>query len=221
MNSLDSLILEPKNSAKYSVIWLHGLGADGHDFAPIVPELQLQDKFHIRFVLPHAPSKPVTLNNGYVMPAWFDIYGIDKGVREDTTGIPKARELVNKLIEEEHAKGIDYKNIFLVGFSMGGALALYTGLKFEHKLAGIINLSGYLFRFDEDYSSANKDTPIMMAHGSDDPIVLEQFGLSAKERLVEKGYDVQWHSYPMQHQVCSAEIKDIAEFFTKKITVIN
>lgn len=209
---LDSVVLEPNGVAQRSIIWIHGLGADGHDFVPIVPQLNLQDELGIRFVFPHAPSQPVTLNGGYIMPAWFDIYGIDKGIKEDTQGIPKALESINKLIEHEHQKGIAYENIMLVGFSQGGALALYAGLKYPQKLAGIICLSGYLFRFDEQYSTANQDISILMCHGSQDPIVLEQFGLGAKDRLIEKEYNITWRSYPMQHQVCPQEITDIASF---------
>ncbi len=212
IDNLDSLVLEPKGVAERSIIWLHGLGADGSDFEPIVPELNVQEKYKIRFIFPNAPSQPVTLNNGYIMPAWFDIYGIKKEIKEDIHGIQLANNLIKQLIEEEHAKGIPYENILLAGFSQGGALALYTGLTFEHKLAGIVGLSCYLFRFDENYSPENKTTPVFLAHGSQDPIVPQEYGQSAKQRLLDKSYNVDWHIYSMQHRVCASEVQDIKKF---------
>lgn len=212
---LDSYVIEPTGSVKYSVIWLHGLGADGYDFAPIVNQLQLSMKENIRFIFPHAPSIPVTLNNGYVMPAWFDIYGLDKNSKEDASGIELSYSLINNLIQAEHRKGISYYNILLVGFSQGGALALYSGLKFEYKLAGIIGLSCYLPRFNQNYHSANQETAIMLAHGMQDHVVLPIFGEAARDRLVNLNYNVAWHSYPMQHQVCDLEINDIARFIER------
>lgn len=213
---LDSVILEPKQVAERSVIWLHGLGADGHDFSPIIPQLNIQEQYKVRFIFPHAPSIPVTLNNGYVMPAWFDIYGIDEKTlqakHEDSQGIIASQQLVNQLIIEEHNKGVAYSNILLAGFSQGGALALYTGLKFSHQLAGIVGLSCYLPRFDDNYHAANKKTPIMLAHGEHDAIVLSSIGERGYHVLQKLNYNVSWFSYPMQHQVCTQEILDIAEF---------
>lgn len=213
---LDSVVLEPKQAAERSVIWLHGLGADGHDFAPVIPQLKIQEQYKIRFIFPHAPSIPVTLNNGFIMPAWFDIYGLDEKTlqakNEDADGIMTSQQLINNLIEREHTKGIAYSNILLAGFSQGGALALYTGLKFKHKLAGIVGLSCYLPRFDREFSESNQQTPIMLAHGEQDTIVLKTFGERAYNYLTEQNYNVSWHTYPMQHQVCSQEISDIADF---------
>lgn len=215
---LDSVILDhtkQNNKPIYSVIWLHGLGADGHDFVPIVSQFNnydILDKYNIRFIFPHAPKIPISINNNYVMHAWFDIYGLDKNSQEDATGIQNSRGLINNLIEEEHKLGIAYNNIIIAGFSQGGALALYTGLSFEHKLAGIMGLSCYLPRFDQKYSLANKDTKIFLAHGSIDPIVKEEYGQSAYNRLLDLKYNTAWHSYPMAHQVCSDEIQDIELF---------
>lgn len=216
VQELQSVILEPKQQAECSVIWLHGLGADGHDFAPIVPLLNIQERYKVRFIFPHAPSIPVTLNNGFIMPAWFDIYGIDEETmqakNEDKAGIVASQQYVNSLIEQEHNKGIAYSKIILVGFSQGGALAVYTGLKFPKQLGGVIGLSCYLPRFDQDYSSANQTTPFMIAHGAEDTIVPQSFGQRAVTTLKEQNYNITWHSYSMQHQVCQQEIKDIAQF---------
>lgn len=209
---VDCHIIEPDNQAEYSIIWLHGLGADGYDFAPIVPELNLSEDYKIRFVFPHAPSIPVTINNNYVMPAWFDIYGLDKSSKEDAVGIKAASNIVKSLIQHEYEKGIDYSNIILAGFSQGGAAALYTGLKFEHKLAGIMGLSCYLPRFDQEFSCINNDTPIFLAHGLQDSVVLPEFGEFARDNLLAKNYKVEWRSYNMSHSVCAAEVLDIANF---------
>ena len=212
LHNLEKIILNPNGNPKYSIIWLHGLGASGDDFVPIVPVLNLSFANEVRYVFPQAPDMPVTLNRGYTMPAWFDIYGLGKDSKEDAQGIEQARLLINQLIEDEHATGIAYENIVLVGFSQGGALALYTGLKCPHQLAGIIGLSCYLPFTDQNYSSLNQNTPILLAHGSDDNIVSESFGQNACARLNNLGYKIAWHSYPMGHQVCDQEIRDISKF---------
>ena len=203
----------PQPSA--AVIWLHGLGADGNDFAALVPELDLRACPPIRFVFPHAPNLPVTLNGGYVMPAWYDIFGADLVQRQDAAGIQKSARAVTDLIEHEMSRGIPAHSIVLAGFSQGCAVALHTGLRFPQRLAGIIALSGYLplaDSFAAVHAQANADTPIFMGHGSMDPVVVPARGESTRDLLGALGYAVQWHSYPMQHSVHPREIADISLF---------
>lgn len=203
----------PQPSA--AVIWLHGLGADGNDFAAIVPELDLDGCPPIRFVFPHAPSMPVTLNGGYVMPAWYDIRGSDLLSRQDSTGIAQSARAITALIELEATRGIPYRNIVLAGFSQGSAMALHTGLRLPQRLAGIMALSGYLplaDTFAAERHAANAQTPIFMAHGSMDPVVLPARGEASRDLLAGLGYPVQWHSYPMPHSVHPRELADISVF---------
>ncbi|MEO8118523.1 MAG: carboxylesterase [Rhodoferax sp.] len=198
-----------------AVIWLHGLGADGNDFAALVPELDLKPCPPIRFVFPHAPSIPVTLNSGYVMPAWYDIAGADLVSRQDAAGIQKSARALSLLIEHEISRGIPARNIVLAGFSQGCAMALHTGLRFPQRLAGIMALSGYLplaDTFAAERAPVNADTPIFMAHGSMDPVVIPARGEASRDLLSELGYAVQWHSYPMQHSVHPREVADISAF---------
>ena len=201
-----------------SVIWLHGLGASGDDFAAIVPELDLSACPPIRFVFPHAPSLPVTLNGGYVMPAWYDIRGTDLVSLQDDAGIRHSASAIEALIEFEASRGIPFENIVLAGFSQGCAMALHTGLRFRHRLAGIMALSGYLPLADTlvaERAPANAPTPIFMAHGSMDPVVVPARGESSRDLLSSLGHPVQWHSYPMQHSVHPLEIADIATFLAR------
>ncbi len=201
-----------------AVIWLHGLGADGNDFAALVPELDLSACPPIRFVFPHAPSLPVTLNGGYVMPAWYDIFGPDLVRREDASGIEKSQRAIAALIDFEISRGIAAHRIVLAGFSQGCAVALHTGLRFAQRLAGIVALSGYLplaDRFAAARAPANADTPIFMGHGSMDPVVVPARGESSRDVLTQLGYPVQWHSYPMQHSVHPREIADISVFLAQ------
>jgi len=204
--------------ATAAVIWLHGLGADGNDFAPIVPEMDLSGCPTIRFVFPHAPSIPVTINGGYVMPAWYDILGTNLVDRQDDRGIQKSEWAITALIENEVARGIPYERIVLAGFSQGCAMALHTGLRLPHKLAGIMALSGYLplaDRFADERHAANAQTPVFMAHGTQDPVVVLQRGEDSRDALAKLGHPVEWHTYPMQHSVHPREIADIALFLTK------
>ena len=201
-----------------AVIWLHGLGADGNDFAGLVPELDLSACPPIRFVFPHAPSLPVTINGGYVMPAWYDIRGSDLVSRQDDAGIRHSASAIEALIEHEASRGIPYENIVLAGFSQGCAMALHTGLRFGHRLAGIMALSGYLplaDTFATERHPANAKTPIFMAHGSMDPVVVPARGETSRDLLNSLGHTVQWHSYPMQHSVHPLEIADIAVFLAR------
>ena len=212
----------PKTTAPTAaVIWLHGLGADGNDFAGLVPELDLSDCPPIRFVFPHAPSMPVTLNGGYVMPAWYDIKGSDLVSRQDAEGIARSALAISALIEHEISRGITSENIVLAGFSQGCAMALHTGLRFGQRLAGIMALSGYLplaERLAAERHPANAHTPIFMAHGSQDPVVVPAWGESSRDHLSQLGYPVQWHSYPMPHSVHPREVADISAFLTRVLT---
>jgi phospholipase/carboxylesterase len=199
----------------HSVIWLHGLGADGNDFVPIVHELDLNGCPGIRFIFPSAPSMPVTWNSGYVMPAWYDITGSDLVSRQDANGIANSATAIRALIADQVQKGIPTKNIFLAGFSQGCAMALHTGLTHTEPLAGIIALSGYLplaDRFASSAHPANLTTPIFMAHGTQDPVVIPKRGEDSKDLLVSLGYRVHWHTYPMQHSVHPNELADISSF---------
>lgn len=200
-----------------AVIWLHGLGADGNDFANLVPELDLGACPPIRFVFPHAPSLPVTINGGYVMPAWYDIRGADLVSRQDAEGIQKSATEISALIENEIARGIAPENIVLAGFSQGCAMSLHTGLRFPKRLAGIMALSGYLPLAETlaaERHPANAATPIFMAHGSQDPVVIPARGEASRDLLAGLGYAVQWHTYPMPHSVHPREVADISTFLT-------
>lgn len=206
----------PKPSA--AVIWLHGLGADGNDFAGLVPELDLTGCPGIRFIFPHAPAIPVTINGGYVMPAWYDILGTDLISRQDAAGIRTSEKAITALIEREMARGIPASRIVLAGFSQGCAMALHTGLRFPQALAGIMALSGYLplaEHFAAERTAANAHTPIFMAHGSQDPVVAPARGEASRDLLVKLGYPVQWHSYPMPHSLHPREVADIAVFLSQ------
>jgi len=191
-----------------AVIWLHGLGADGNDFAPIVPELGLKN---LRFVFPHAPVRPVTLNNGIAMRAWFDIRDLTRETSPDREGLDQTAAEVAKLIRRENERGIETAQIVLAGFSQGGAAALYTALPYEQKLAGLIGLSTWI-PVRNMGSPPNRNTPIFMGHGEFDPVVNMSAGIATRDALVDEGYDVVWNSYPMEHAVCPQEINDVGAF---------
>jgi len=200
-----------------AVIWLHGLGADGHDFEPIVPELRLPGTLQLRFVFPHAPVRPVTLNQGMRMRAWYDILRLDGGA-EDDAGIRASQGLVETLIAAEVKKGVKPARIVLAGFSQGGAIALQTALRHSAPLAGVLALSTYLplhARLKEEINEANHKTPIFMAHGQYDDVIPLARAEQSRKILAGAGYDVQWKTYPMPHSVCAEEIADIASFLVK------
>lgn len=204
--------------ARYSVIWLHGLGADGHDFEPIVPGLQFRQKPETRFIFPHAPVRPVTINQGYAMPAWFDIIALDAQATEDEAGIRAAADSVAALIAQEQQRGVPSEHIVLAGFSQGGALALHLGLRYSTRLAGILALSTYLPLADkiaDEAAAANVQTPIFMAHGEYDPIVPLALAQLSRQRLQQLGYAPQWQTYPMEHSVMPREIDDISHWLEK------
>ncbi len=194
-----------------SVIWLHGLGADGHDFEPIVPELELPHSLPLRFVFPHAPVRPVTINGGMEMRAWYDIVSLDAAGRADVGGIRESSATLDALIEREAGRGIDVSRIVIAGFSQGGAIALVNALTSARRLAGLMALSTYLALPDAAGDSFRGDTgvPVFMAHGTFDPMVPYQGGRATADRLGQLGYRVDWHEYPMAHGVCPQEIADI------------
>ncbi len=199
-----------------SVIWLHGLGADGHDFEPIVPELGLGGRRSLRFVFPHAPMRPVTINGGMTMRAWYDVLSLDRGGPQDEDGIRESSRMLEMLIEREHEREIPYEKILLAGFSQGGAIALHTALRHPHRLAGLMVLSTWLplaDSFDEEVArnadAQSRELPIFMAHGSFDPMLPIALGQHSHETLEGAGYKVEWHDYPMAHAVCAEEIADI------------
>ena len=203
---------ETAPNPRYSVIWLHGLGADGNDFAPMVPELVDRTWPAIRFIFPHAPVRPVTINNGASMRAWYDIAAFDLNARQDEAGMRNSVAAVEKLIAREHSRGVASEHIVLAGFSQGGAIALAVGLGHAEKLAGIIALSTYLPAYATlpgEHNVANATTPIFWGHGSADPVVALPRGVESRDQLIAQGYRVDWHTYPMGHSVCAEEIADL------------
>jgi len=217
-NLLECVEIVTGPNPTHSVVWLHGLGADGNDFAPIVPELRLPTSKAIRFVFPHAPVQPVTINGGMAMRSWYDILVPNLVRVEDEKGIRQSERAVDALIQREVARGIPTEKIVLAGFSQGCAMTLHTGLRAPYKLAGLMGLSGYLPLIDmadQDRHSANTNTPIFMAHGSFDPVVALERAQASNQKLASLGYQVQWHTYPMQHSVCPDEIRDMSEFLNK------
>ncbi len=204
----------------YSVIWLHGLGADGYDFEPLVPELNLPTETPVRFIFPHAPRQPVTINGGMVMRAWYDITGTEMIRQEDDAGIRRSAQAIRDLIQKENDRGVATGNIILAGFSQGGAIALHTALRYPESLAGILALSTYLplsAQLDLEAHTANQSTAIFMAHGLYDPVIPLILAESSRKRLQQAGYSVEWHSYPMPHAVSPEEIRDISHWFRQRL----
>jgi len=193
-----------------SIIWLHGLGADGHDFEPIVGELRLPDTLALRFVFPHAPVRPVTINGGMAMRAWYDIVSLDRSGPVDVAGIAASTANLESLVASEQQRGIDSDRIVLAGFSQGGVIAINAALRSAHRLAGLMALSTWLALPDAlERDGLDTSLPVFMAHGQFDPMVLPEYGRASADRLVEAGFDVEWHVYPMAHAVCPQEIGDI------------
>jgi phospholipase/carboxylesterase len=218
---LECIEIESAPNPSAAVIWLHGLGADGNDFAPIVPELRLAGAPAIRFVFPHAPMMPVTINNGHVMRAWYDVsFGDLEGTtrRADEAGVRASQTRVNQLIEREIARGVAARHMVIAGFSQGGAIALQTALRYPQRLAGIMALSTYLplaDRLEAEASAANRDVPIFYAHGTHDPVIPLAMATASREKLLAAGYAVDWHEYPMQHSVCAEEIAAISAWLIR------
>ena len=214
----DAVVIETGPNPQASVIWLHGLGADGHDFEPIVPELVQRSERAVRFVFPHAPIRPVTLNGGYAMRAWYDIIALDRRAEEDVNGIRASQALITAWIQRENAGGIPSERIVLAGFSQGGAMALYSGTRYPERLAGIIGLSCYQLlgeRLDAERLAANQATPIFLGHGLQDPVVIPALGEAGRRQLQAAGYAVEWHAYSMPHSVCPQEVTDIASWLRR------
>ena len=218
MTDLESVIVETGPKPTFTIIWLHGLGADGHDFEPLVPELVERGSPSLRFVFPHAPVRPVTINNGYQMRAWYDIIGIDRRSTEDFAGMQASAESIARLIKREKDDGILPERIAIAGFSQGGALALHLATRFPEKLAGVIALSCYL-PLAKDLAAqkhaANAATPFFMAHGTQDPVVPFPLGDESRQLLASAGYAVEWHTYPMPHGLCEEEVADIRAFLKR------
>ncbi|ANM29542.1 carboxylesterase [Acidobacteria bacterium Mor1] len=214
---LNCVEIEPARPAERTVLWLHGLGADGHDFEPIVPHLGMPEDLAVRFVFPHAPRIPVTINMGLIMPAWYDIREMDLRREHDMDGVRRSADQVRALIERERDRGVPPERIVLAGFSQGGAIALYLGLRFPERLAGIMALSTYLVgeNLAEEAAEANRSTPVFQAHGTHDPMVQVSRGEAARDALVAEGYSVDYRAYPMEHQVHPDEIHDIGEWLRK------
>jgi phospholipase/carboxylesterase len=222
---LETIELQTGPNPQVSVVWMHGLGADGNDFVPIVQELELGGAPGIRFVFPHAPMQPVTINNGYVMRAWYDVRWGDlegRSKQADERGVRASQGAIARLIEREGERGIPSGRVVLAGFSQGGAIALETGLRYPEKLCGLIALSTYLplgASFREEAAPENRSTPIFMAHGTHDGVVPNELGRRSKEALVQAGYDVEWHEYPMQHSVCLEEIEHVSAWLRRVLVV--
>jgi phospholipase/carboxylesterase len=215
---LEAIEIETGRKPAGAVIWLHGLGADGHDFAPIVPQLVSPDERPLRFVFPHAPVRPVTINGGMAMRAWYDILGFGRGIPQDAAGIRATDTEVAELIRRENQRGIPANRIVLGGFSQGGAISLYSAPRYPEKLAGIMGLSCYLLLEDllpAERTRVNYQTPVFLAHGTQDPVVDVQRGAEARQLLEAGGYPVEWHAYPMPHSVCPQEVDDIAVWLRK------
>ena len=203
-----------------SVIWLHGLGADGHDFEPIVPDLKLPGGPDVRFIFPHAPVRPVTINAGYPMRAWYDIRSIDRSAPQDSEGFQSSVDAVTGLIQNEESRGIAAEKIVVAGFSQGGGIAITAALRYPRPLAGVMGLSTWVPRIDSleaECDSANASTPLFLAHGSMDPMVPEAHGRDSADKLEKMGYSVIWHSYPMLHAVCPEEIIDMREWMSDRL----
>jgi phospholipase/carboxylesterase len=217
---LDSVELATGAQPTRSVIWLHGLGADGHDFEPIVGQLDLTGLPPIRFVFPHATVQPVTVNGGMAMRSWYDILVADLVRREDEAGIRASQQLVENLVARENQRGIATEHIVLAGFSQGCAMTLHTGLRMPQRLAGLVALSGYLplaEKLAAERSEANAATPIFMGHGTSDPVVQLARATHGRDVLQALGYAVEWHTYPMPHSVCLPEIADVSNFLRKTL----
>jgi phospholipase/carboxylesterase len=212
---MQEIIIEPPQPAHSSIIWLHGLGADGHDFESIVSELPKSVTDATRFIFPHAPERRITINGSMVMRGWYDILGLDKTASQDAKGISEADKIICEFIEAEINKGISSEKIFLAGFSQGGAIALHTGLRYSQPLGGIIALSCYLplnHTIENEIHAANRNIPIFMAHGIIDNVISLNYAELSRERLKKLNYNIEWHQYNMEHTVSLEEINDLSSF---------
>jgi phospholipase/carboxylesterase len=220
LKSLETVTVETGPNPTFSIIWMHGLGADGHDFEPLVPELLEDGMPKLRFIFPHAPVRKVTINNGYEMRAWYDIIGIDRRSTEDFAGMKASADAVGELVKVENKRGVATERIAIAGFSQGGAMALHIGTRHADRLAGVIALSCYLPLSGElgtARSASNQSTPIFMAHGTQDPVVPYPLGDESRRLLESTGYAVEWHAYPMPHGLCEPEVADLRAWL-KRVT---
>ena len=216
--TLQVIEVETAPNPTASIIILHGLGADGNDFVPFAEQLDLRSIGPVRFIFPHSPTRPVTINGGYVMPAWYDILGTDLARREDAAGLRASRLLVDAVIANERARGIAASRIVLGGFSQGCAMTFMAGLRHPERLAGLLGMSGYLPLADTtaaERSAANADVPIFQAHGRADPVIALARATDSRDALTALGYPVEWHDYPMPHSVCPQEVADINRWLLK------
>jgi len=218
LKALETVTVETGPNPTFTIIWMHGLGADGHDFEPLVPELLHQGMPALRFVFPHAPVRPVTINNGYEMRAWYDIIGIDRRSAEDFKGVGESADSISGLVHREHARGINSDHIVLAGFSQGGAMALHLATRHPDTFAGVIALSCYL-PLAKDVAkarnAANLSTPMFMAHGTQDPVVPYMLGDESRQLLESAGFKPEWHSYAMPHALCEEEVADLRAFLKR------
>jgi phospholipase/carboxylesterase len=217
---LDDIVIEPQGEAKATIIWMHGLGANGHDFAPFVPMLGLPPELGVRFIFPNAPMRPITINMGNTMPGWFDILSLEPEGPQDHKGIEESSHRINALIKQEIAKGIPSEKILLAGFSQGGCMALHVGLHYPEKLAGILALSTFLplhSQFGQRLSPANRDIEIWQGHGNLDEVVHFDFGKYTKQLLEAENYKVLWNTYPVAHTVSPIEAMDFAQWMKQKL----
>ena len=222
---LPCIEVETTRTPTFSVICLHGLGADGSDFEPVVPQLGLDPSPGIRFVFPHAPSIPVTCNGGYVMPAWYDIVSLDSTSRQvDVPGVIRSRDAIRQFITRENQRGVPCSRVFLAGFSQGGAIAYATALTHSETLAGVIALSTYIPTENliaAEATEANKPVPIFAGHGNEDDVVAPELGIRARNFLAGRGYHIEWHEYPMTHSVCLEEIQDIGVWLKARLVALT
>ena len=220
MALLQCIEVESGENPQASVIWLHGLGADGSDFEPMVPQLGLPPKLAVRFVFPHAPRRPITVNGGFVMNAWYDIAALGAAARQDETGVRDSAALISELIQRENQRGIPCNRIVLGGFSQGGAMSLFRGLSYPEKLAGIVALSAYLPVEDIALAELRKENlaiPLFMGHGTYDDMVPYEMGRHARKRLKQKGMNIEWHDYPIAHNVSLEEFKHLGQWLSKTL----
>jgi len=218
---LPAIEVETAAMPRFSVIWMHGLGADGSDFEAVVPELGLARGPGVRFVFPHAPQMPVTCNGGYVMPAWYDIVSLDSSSRSvDEDGILRSRQAIRRLIERENQRGVPCSRVFLAGFSQGGAVAYTTALTHAEPLAGVIALSTYIPTpqlLEDEATAANQALPVFAAHGTEDEVVSPELGIRARDFLMRHGHRVEWHEYLMTHSVCLEEVQEIGRWLRDRM----
>ncbi len=218
---LETIVVEPAAPANAAVIWMHGLGADGHDFEPVVPEFDLRPPLSVRFIFPHAPFRPITINGGHVMRGWYDITELSSLQQEDATGVQASARAIEALIAQQIESGIPAQRIVLAGFSQGAAMALHTALRYAQPLAGVIALSGYLplaAALEAEAHSANARTPIFLAHGNQDNVVPLRLAENTRTVLERNKYVVTWRTYPMPHSVCAQEIGDVAGFLHARLS---